>query len=154
DTKNRGIVLAYAGPHLAALDPDVSAEAYLEFARAGDADVLAAARLLAPDRLRRLLDDPATPADRLNLLAYLMVACGGPPDVPRFEGWLREPGARFRGALGGLYAGLLLLAPERGWRAVTATLADGRRPFIERNAALAAVRFHHNANPTAYRAPI
>jgi hypothetical protein len=147
-------LLDHAGRHLDAADADVAAEAYLELALADDPDVLAAARGLDPARLRRLLDDPKTPAERLNLFAYLLGACGKPADAKQLVKWLKEPGERFRGALGGLYAGLVMIDPAEGWRELHATLGDPTRPFLERNAALSAVRFQRNANPAAFRAEV
>lgn len=144
-------ILTAAGRFLDAADPDVAAEAYLEMALANDADVLAAARGLDPAQLRRLLDDPKTPVERLNLFAYMLGACGSSADAQRLTRWLREPGERFRGALAGLYAGLVMINPVDGWRELLATLADPKRPFLERNAALSAVRFQRNANPSAHK---
>jgi len=144
-------LLAYAGRHLDAADADVAAEAYLELALANDPDVLAVARGLDATRLRKLLADAKTPAERLNLFAYLLGACGGSSDAAALKRWLAEPGERFRGALGGLYAGLVMIDPSEGWRQLLATLGEPKRPFLERNAALSAVRFQRNANPAAFR---
>lgn len=151
DNKDVAKILAFAGNYLDHADPDVAAEAYLEFARSNDGDVLAAAKRLDPKRIRKLLDDPASPADRLPLFAYLLGACGSTEDANHLRYLLQNPGDRYRGALSGLYAGLIMLKPDDGWKTLLATVGDRGKPFGERNAALSALRFYHNANPTAYR---
>jgi hypothetical protein len=44
-----------------------------------------------------------------------------------------------------------MIAPADGWTVLQTTLADGKRSFPERAAALNALRFYHNANPSAFR---
>lgn len=144
DGKDTPKLLAHAGPFLDSADPDLATEAYTEFARANDADVLRAAKALAPDRIRNLLDDPQTPTARLGLFAYMLGACGTRDDVAKLEKLLREPGDRFRGATSGLYAGLVMLDADKGWGLIHGTLADGKRPFTDRAAALSALRFFYN----------
>jgi hypothetical protein len=151
DAKDAAKILDFAGKYLDHADPDVASEAYLEFARSNDADVLAAAKRLDRKRVRKLLDDPQTPIDRLALFAYLLGACGSADDAKHLRYLLQTPGDRHRGALSGLYAGLIMLKPEDGWTTLLAAVSDPKKPFGERNSALTALRFYHNANPTAYR---
>lgn len=150
ESKDTAKVLALAGKYLDHADADVRDEAYFEFARASDADILAAAKKLDRIRIRKMLQSD-TPPERLGLIAYLLGACGNAEDAKLLMERIREPGDRFRLAMGGLYAGLIMLEPEVGWNALLAKLADTKRPYPERNAALSALRFYHNANPTAYR---
>ncbi len=151
DAKDTAKVLAFAGKHLDSTDADVSAEAFLELAKADDADVLAAAKSMDPKKIRQMIDDPRTPSERLGLYAYLLGACGTPAEAEWIKGLLRQPGDRFRSATSGLYAGLIMIVPSEGWATVQAVLADGKRPFPERSAALNALRFYRNVNPTANR---
>jgi len=151
DSKDAAKILDFAGKFLDHTDPDVASEAYLEFARSNDADVLAAAKRLDRKRIRKLLDDPQTPIERLALFAYLMGACGSAADADHLRYLLQTPGDRYRGAMSGLYAGLIMLKPEDGWKTLLGTVSDPKKPFGERNAALTALRFYHNANPTGYR---
>jgi hypothetical protein len=151
DSKDTGKILDFAGKYLDHADPDVAFEAYLEFARSNDSDVLLAAKRLDHKKVRKLLDDPQTPADRLALFAYLLGACGTADDANHIRYLLQSPGDRYRGAISGLYAGLVMLKPEDGWKTLLATVSDDKKPFVERNAALTALRFYHNANPKAYQ---
>ena len=114
DTKDTAKVLAFAGKHLDHADADVAFEAFLELAKADDADVLAAAKVMDPKKIRKLIDDPRTPSERLGLYAYLLGACGTPAEAEWIKGLLRQPGDRFRGATSGLYAGLIVKAGGRG----------------------------------------
>jgi hypothetical protein len=151
DGKNPRAILAYAAKSLDSDDAEVSAEAFHEFARASDADVLVVAKGLDAKRMRKAFDDPNTPSERLNLLAYVLASCGTSQDAAHLRQLLQTPGDRYRGALSGMYAGFIMLNPDEGWRTVLSALADSKRPYHERNAALAALRFHHNTNPSAYR---
>src|SRR5581483_3138600 len=69
-------LLGYFFRYLDHPDPDVAADAFREFTRAGDADIARAAPHLDPAKLRKLLADPATPPARLALFAYLLGGCG------------------------------------------------------------------------------
>lgn len=151
DTKDTAKVLEFAGKHLDNPDADVAAEAFLELARADDPAVLAAAKRMDPKRIRKLIDDPQTPAERLGLFTYLLGACGTPAEAEWIKTVLRQPSDRFRGAMSGLYAGLIMIAPAEGWAILQATLADAKRTYPERAAALNALRFYRNANPQANR---
>jgi hypothetical protein len=64
---------------------------------------------------------------------------------------LRQPDERLRAAFGGLLAGYAQLRPDDGWRLTLAVLADAKRPFPERYAALGAVRFFHRSQPASSR---
>src|SRR5206468_3448053 len=64
---------------------------------------------------------------------------------------LREPGEQYRRAFGGLLAGYAQLRPDAGWALTVAILGDPKRPFPQRNAALATVRFFYRAQPVALR---
>jgi hypothetical protein len=154
DAKDTTAILEFAGRHLDHIDADVASEAFLELARADDPAVLAAAKRMDPKRIRKLIDDPQTPVERLGLYAYLLGACGTPAEAEWIKTVLKQPGDRFRGAMSGLYAGLIMIAPAEGWVMLNAILADTKRPYNERSAALNAVRFYRNANPQANRVQI
>jgi hypothetical protein len=151
DGNDRPRLLAYYFRHLDSSDPDIAADAYLEFAKTGDAELARAAKQLDPARLRKLLTDPWTPAERLSLFAYLLGACGTPADADLFLRLLRQPDDRLRRAYGGLLAGYSQLCPDDGWRLTLAILGDPKRPFPERYAAYGTVRFFHRSQPAASR---
>ncbi|MBA4066241.1 MAG: hypothetical protein C0501_21500 [Isosphaera sp.] len=135
--------LGYFFRHLDAADPTVAADAFLEFARAADADIVKAAGRFDAAKLRKLLTDPATPAERLGVFAFLLGACGGPADAAFFAGLLKADPLpeRTAGAFGGLLAGYTLLAPKDGWALTAAALGDPKRSYAVRLSALGTVRF-------------
>lgn len=151
DPGNEDSILEHAGKYLASEDADVAAEAFLEFARSSDPAVLRAAKKLDRVVLRKLLDDEKTPQERLGLFAYLLGASGDAADARHLSAILQNPGDRFRPALSGLYAGLVMMQPTEGWKHIHAVLADPGKPFPARNSALSALRFCFNADPQSYR---
>src|SRR5262245_33392724 len=94
ETADRQKQLAYFARYLDHADADVAGDAFLEFAKSSDADVARVAKTLDAARVRKLLSDPQTPAERLSLLAYLLGACGGPADADFFARLLRQPDER------------------------------------------------------------
>src|SRR2546425_963558 len=62
DAKKTAENLPFFFAHLDDTDPEVASDAFLEFARASDADVLKAAAKLDPAKLRTWISDPKTPA--------------------------------------------------------------------------------------------
>jgi hypothetical protein len=140
---------AYFGRYLDHADPEVSGDAFREFARAGDGDIARAAKQLDPARLRRLLTDPQTPPDRLALFAYLLGGCGTPADADLLGRLLRQPDDRLGRAFGGLLAGYVQLRPDDGWRLLLGVLVDPQQAFSRRLAALSTVRFFYRSQPAA-----
>jgi hypothetical protein len=135
-------------------DADIATDAYLEFAKTGDAEVARAARQLNPAKLRAMIANSATAPERLGLFAYLLGACGAPADVKFLTGLLNDGGERLRPAVGGILAGLIQLEPKIGWAQTRAILGDPKRPFPQRLAAIGALRFFHAAHPDATRAEV
>jgi hypothetical protein len=130
-------------------DADVALDAYMEFAKTPDLEVAKAAKRLDAAKLRKLLSDPATPAERLGLFAYLLGASGTSGDSAFLLGLLNNPDERFRSAFSGILAGLIQLDPKSGWEQTRSILADPKRPFGQRLAALGALRFFHASQPEA-----
>ena len=136
---------AYFGRFLDSRDPNVAADAFHEFARAGDSDIARAAGQLDPARIRKLLTASTTPPGQLNLLAYLLGSCGTSADADLLARMLHEPDERSSRAFGGLLAGYTQLRPDDGWRLIFQVLPDSRQPFSRRLAALGAVRFFYRS---------
>ena len=122
-------------------DSDIALDAYLEFAKTGDADVARAAKGFNAGKIRKLIADPNTPADRIGLFAYLLGASGSPTDAKFLTDLLNEPGERLRPAISGILAGLIQLDSKAGWTqtardsggheaTIPATLGRGRRPSL------------------------
>jgi hypothetical protein len=135
--------LGYFFPHLGSADKAIAADAFLEFAKAPDADILKAKAALDPATLRRLLSDPDVPTERVGVFAMMLGACGGKADAEALAGMLKANPLpeKVRENLGGLLAGLTLLDPAAGWVATDAVLTDPKRPFDQRLSAIGTVRF-------------
>src|SRR5207245_1962343 len=119
-------LLGYFFRYLDHPDPDVAADAFREFTRAGDADIARAAPHLDPAKLRKLLADPATPPARLALFAYLLGGCGTAVDADWLARQVRRADDRGGQAYSGLLAGYTQLRPDDGWAVVAGLLADPR----------------------------
>src|SRR2546421_269813 len=61
-------------------DEVISQDAFQEFARSSDKEVGEAAKQLPADQLRRLLDNPKTPSERIGLYAFLLGVVGTEKD--------------------------------------------------------------------------
>ena len=66
DDRDRNASLKFYFQYLDHTDPDVAADAFLEFAKASDAEIADVARQLDPAKIRQLLTNPKTPADRVG----------------------------------------------------------------------------------------
>lgn len=148
--------LAYFFKHLASADPTVAADAFVEFARASDADIVKGAKHFDPATLRKLIADEKTPGERLGVFAFLLGACGGPADAAFLGGALKQSPMpeRVRDSFGGLLAGYVLLAPKDGWAFTAAVLADDKQPFAARLSALGTVRFFQAARGADCKADV
>ncbi len=151
DPRDRTKALLYFFSYLEHRDPDVANDAYLEFAKASDQEVGQVASQLAADKLRTWIQDPQTPAHRLNLYGFLLGACGGDRDAAMLEALLQKPTERMAGALGGLLSGYIQLRPREGWELAWFMLRDRRRPFTERFAVLGMLKFYHGWKPEETR---
>jgi hypothetical protein len=135
--------LAYFFKHLASPDAIVSADAFVEFARATDAEIAKSAKHFDPAVLRKLIADEKTPGERLGVFAYLLGVCGGPGDAAFFAKLLKQSPLpeRVRESFGGLLAGYVLLAPKDGWALAAGVLGDEKESFAVRLSCINTVRF-------------
>lgn len=137
--------LRYCFDYLQSADLEVSLDAYREFARAAYEDYREMAASLPADTLASWLRDPKTPTYRHGLYASLLGHCGGPEHARLLRHLLEEAG-RENSSLDGLLAGYLLLMHRQGQTAagldyLRSFLADPKRPFPQRFAALRTARF-------------
>jgi hypothetical protein len=151
DPKRPAESLAFFFDHLDDPDPEVARDAFSEFARAGDADVLKAASKLDAAKLRGWIKDPKTPIGRLSVYALLLGACGKQQDAKLLRDLLDSKEERETGASDGILAGYVQLKPKEGWELARALLADGRKPLLTRIGALRTIRFYHGAQPKESR---
>lgn len=135
--------LAFFFKHLDSADATIAADAFFEFARAADADILKAAKSIDAAKIRKLIADANTPPERLGVFAFLLGVSGGPADAAFLARMLSDNPLpeRSASAFGGLLAGLILLAPNDGWPFAASVLADAKRPYSVRLSAIGTVRF-------------
>jgi hypothetical protein len=151
DGKKTADNLAFYFNHLDDPDPEVARDAFLEFARSTDADILRAAPKLSRDRVRRWLDDPKMNRWQVAVYALLLGACGKPADADYLRKLLDRTEERYRGAADGILAGYIQLEPRKGWELTHAILADGRKPLPLRLRVLQTLRFYRAAQPKETR---
>ncbi|MDB5308656.1 MAG: hypothetical protein JWO38_2858 [Gemmataceae bacterium] len=148
--------LGYFFPHLDSADPRIAEDAFLEFARASDTEILKAAGRLDPAKVRKLIADPNTPAERLGVFAFVLGACGKPADAEFLAALVKQTPLPDRtvSAFGGLLTGYILLAPKDGWAFTAAVLADDKRGYAERFSVIGTVRFFQATRPAECRADV
>lgn len=141
--RDRTARLAFYFKHLSSADALVAGDSFVEFARASDADIAAAAKHFDPAVLRKLLADEKTPSERVGVFAYLLGVSGGADDAKFLAGLLAQNPLpeRVRESFGGLLAGYVLLAPTDGWAFAAHVLGDEKQPFSVLLGTLQAVRF-------------
>lgn len=135
--------LAFFFKHLNSTDVTVAADAFIEFARANDADIVKSAKQFDAAVLRKLIVDEKTPSERLGVLAFLLGVCGTPADAAFFANTLKQSPLpeRVRESFGGLLAGYVLLAPKDGWAFTARVLGDEKESFAVRLSCINTVRF-------------
>ncbi|MBY0228991.1 MAG: hypothetical protein K2W96_06915 [Gemmataceae bacterium] len=135
-------------------DPEVARDAFLEFARADDADIIKAAPKLDAAKLRKWLADPKTPAVNNSVYAMLLGACGKAGDAALLTKLLDSAEDRYQNAADGLMAGLVALDARKGWAMVQDVVSDGRKPLSLRMRVTGTLRFLHGAKPKESKAEI
>lgn len=128
-------------------DGEVSSDAYKEFGNADYKDVRGLAEKLPADKIAGWLKDPNTLTIRLGLYGSLLGHCGKPEQAKLLRGMIDDPDHKLTTGIDGMLAGYVMLAPKEGWDYVAAMLADSKREFMQRYAALRAVRFFHEYRP-------
>jgi len=147
DPKDQAAALSFFFRHLDDPDPEVSRDAFLEFARAGDADIAKAAKSFDASKIRSWLKDEKTPTMRLGVYAVLLGLAGKSEDAAFLRGLLDAKEERMKGAADGVMAGYIALAPEEGWKLAREVLADGREPLTKRILLMRTLRFYQGAQP-------
>ncbi|HSQ57751.1 MAG TPA: hypothetical protein VLM40_18660, partial [Gemmata sp.] len=114
--------LGYFFRYLDSQDETVAADAFIEFARATDSEILKAAKHIDAAKVRKLLADSKTPPERIGVFAFLLGMSGGRTDAAFLLQQLQQRPLpqRTANAYGGILAGYVLLDPLNGWN-LTAT---------------------------------
>lgn len=137
--------------HLDDPDPEVSRDAFIEFAKANDADIARAAPKLDAAKLRAWVKDPKTPSDRLGVYSLLLGACGKPEDVALLRSLLDSKEDRYANAFDGLLAGYMQQKPREGWEYIHAALAGEKTSLLKKLAVLRTIRFYQGSQPKETR---
>ncbi|MCI0703122.1 MAG: hypothetical protein L0241_18750 [Planctomycetia bacterium] len=135
--------LGFFFKHLASPEAIVAADAFVEFARASDTDIVKSAKQFDPAVMRKLIADEKIPGERLGVFAFLLGVSGGPADAAFLAELLKKSPMpeRISGSFGGLLAGYVLLAPKDGWAFTTSVLGSDKQPYPARLSAISTVRF-------------
>jgi hypothetical protein len=128
-------------------DPEIARDAFLEFAKASDSDITAAAKRLDAAKLRQWLAARETPPERLSVYALLLGACGTDADARLLKEMLDEANERSVNAYDGILAGYIHLRPPEGWDLAHSLLRDSRKPMLIRLAAARTLSYFHGARP-------
>jgi hypothetical protein len=147
DARNHTQLLVFFFQFLDHQDQELANDAFIEFSKANDQEIGQAAARLSADKIRRLLQDPKTPEERLGLYAFLLGACGGARDADLLRSMIVKPTEKTAKALDGILCGYIQLRPCEGWDLAVTILGDGRKPFPDRFAALRTLRFYHGWKP-------
>lgn len=133
-------------------DPELSTDAYREFASSEYRDVLT--MLQGSDRAKlraklvHWLRDPNTPAFRLGFYGMLLGHCGDKAtDLSLYQELLADEQRAQLSGLDGILAGYVLLDPTTGWKYLEGMLANPALEFTTRYAGLRAVRFLWDFHP-------
>jgi hypothetical protein len=150
DPKDRVSILRFYFDYLEHHEPEIAADAYLEFAKAGDRDIGEAAKTFSPDKVRGWLR--TAPPERLGVYAFVLGICGTEEDASHLQTLLTNPDERIRNAYDGILAGVLSKKPREGWTTVLNGLSDGKTPLALRLAMVRSVRLLHGWQPEANKA--
>jgi hypothetical protein len=148
--------LGFFFKYLDSTDATLAADAFAEFARASDVEIAKAAKQFDAAKLRKLIGSPATPLERLGVLAFLLGVSGTPNDAPFLAAMLTENPLSERSAAeyGGLLAGYILLNPKAGWQLAATTLGDAKQSYSVRLSTIGTVRFFQSTRASDYKTEI
>jgi hypothetical protein len=159
DPKNKTENLLFFFKYLEHADKEVANDAFMEFVKATDVEIGAAAGRLrklpgGPDKLRGWLTSQETAPERLGLYAFLLGACGTADDATLLEKMLRDNSERTTKAFDGILAGYVHLRPKEGWELALATLKDNKKSFAVRLSVVRTLEFFYRYQPKENKANV
>jgi hypothetical protein len=129
-------------------EPEISLDAYREFAKADYKAYRSLARKLPADKIAGWLTDPETPSYRIELYALLLGHCGKDRHAELLRQLLNNPKKRSGTGADGILEGYTLLKPKQGWSFLRKqVLGQPKESFSFRYAGLRAVRFFWEQRP-------
>jgi hypothetical protein len=145
--KKIGERLRFFFDYLDSADPEISNDAYKEFANADYKDYRDMAKALPAQRIAKWLQDARTPAYRFGLYASMLGHCGTRQHAELLRKLLDDPIRRTGSGVDGILAGYVMLEPKDGWEYIQGILGDSKKEFLLRYAALRATRFLYDYQP-------
>jgi hypothetical protein len=139
--------LRYFFDYLDNRDLEISTDAYKEFGNADYKDYKDMAHNLPADKIAGWLEDANTPASRYGLYASMLGHCGKDKHAEVLHKMLTDPAKVASTGVDGMLAGYTMLKPKEGWTFVHDILKDPSKEFLQRYAALRAVRFFWESRP-------
>ncbi len=129
-------------------DPDISSDAYREFANADyTREFKELLQELPVERVVNWLHDPKTPPERIGLYGSMVGHAGKEKGARILRDLLNNPERRAGSGVDGLLAGYVLVKSGEGWSYLRASLGSRKDGFTFHYAALRAVRFLHDFRP-------
>jgi hypothetical protein len=139
--------LRYAFDYLDNADPEVSKDAFREFAIADYKDYMTMAKDLPADRIAGWLRDARTQPMRYGLYSSLLGHCGTAEHAKvlrkKIEDNIKEKGLN----LDGLLAGYVMLQPKEGWAFAGDLLRDGKEDYQVRYSVVRTATFLREQRP-------
>ena len=145
--KKPGERLKFFFKYLDNADPEVSMDAFKEFANADYKDYRDMAKGLPADKLSEWLRDPNTPGFRVGLYGSLLGHCGKEEHAKLLRSLLEDPTRKLSSGVDGVLAGYTMINPKEGWEYTKGIMRDSGKEFLMRYAALRAARFLHDFRP-------
>ena len=145
--KKPGDRLKFFFNYLDNADPEISMDAYKEFANADYKDYRGMAAELPPEKLAGWLRDRTTAGYRIGLYGSLLGHCGKEEDVKLLRSLLEDPDRKLSSGVDGVLAGYTMINSREGWDYIKSIMKDPKREFLMRYAALRATRFLHDYRP-------
>ena len=133
--------LAYAFKYFDHAIDEVSMDAYLEFAQAPYADVVAAKKAYDPEKIMKWLSDKNTKTYLVGLLGLMVGVCGRPQDAPVLKQFIDDPEKRPIVGVDGVMAGYCLIDLKKGSEHVMGIITDKNQDFNLRYSAKRALDF-------------
>lgn len=141
DDKDRPKLLEFYAKHLTSKDPEIAADAFLEFAKSTDKEVATIGPKLDPKLLRPLLTDPKIPGPRLGLYAFLLGMCGDKTDLQTLTEMLSKLNDRTNAAYTGILAGIIEQDSKLGWKIINDGLSSHTARLDDRLNLINTLRF-------------
>jgi hypothetical protein len=140
--------LLYAFRFLTSMHPDIALDAYQEFLATDYKVYRTFADKLDRKVLIERLEDPKTPAAYLSLYASLLASCPNASEHGALVRRLIDNPDRHKGSgVDTLLASYVIMQPTEGWRYLEARVLSDAAKFVDRYAALRALRILGDQKP-------